>query len=450
MDKFDIILVGAGPAAVAALHAFDGSQRVAVITGATVQRHPSSQLHPKILATSMARNESPGVETLLKREYDVKKPLFTTGVVGGLANYWGQQFLRYASEDPWPREMFQDFFNYEENCDSIEQLFHLEGGEQIRAGIQFDDGYHFRVPRLLMGSREDRLSGLFAMRHVFRRLTTSLGTQVFETRAEALSESGDMWRIHLQTGDTIAAPRIFLAAGVLGNSQILFKTFRDLVSARFSDHSPWMLYTIGLNSLLAERPASAPRHFNAVTIEKFEGNRCFTFASLYDMERADLNLLLASTIGRAFPFFREVPAPPGASFLKPVQVWTSKTVDNMCVDAKTNVVTAISHRHDNDREADVNLLAIADMLKGLGARVLKVTRTSPGYGFHYHGLSVSFDENKFVHVRDFLDDRTGGAIRCVDSSMLQTIGLRPPSLTAMAATRSVVRMTNLSHLGDQN
>ncbi len=112
-----------------------------------------------------------------------------------------------------------------------------------------------------------------------------------------------------------------LAAGVIGNAQILLRSYSDIGAARFSDHTPWMIYTLGL-SLPALLESN---HFNIATLEKTHEGRGAVYASVYDMRHADLNLLAASTIGvTAGPLGRL--HPPGiVKYLKPVQVWTQAT-----------------------------------------------------------------------------------------------------------------------------
>src|SRR4051812_17986883 len=84
--RFDVVVIGAGPTAIAALDGLTGTKRVAVVTGATPSLVPSDQLHPKIQAVSIHRREMAGVAELVMHAAE-RKPLFSTAAVGGLANY---------------------------------------------------------------------------------------------------------------------------------------------------------------------------------------------------------------------------------------------------------------------------------------------------------------------------------------------------------------------------
>ena len=54
MNDFDIVIVGSGPAAVAAIHALDKSQRIAVVAGNAIAGTRTSTVHPKIQAVASA------------------------------------------------------------------------------------------------------------------------------------------------------------------------------------------------------------------------------------------------------------------------------------------------------------------------------------------------------------------------------------------------------------
>src|ERR1035438_10333032 len=122
MDDFDIVIVGSGPAAVAAMHALDKSQRIAIVAGNAISTTQASRVHPKIQAVASARDEFVGVTEELARRHGRRRPLFSTAAIGGLANYWGQQFVRFSAGDPWPRHLFNDFAEYTSACQPIEGL----------------------------------------------------------------------------------------------------------------------------------------------------------------------------------------------------------------------------------------------------------------------------------------------------------------------------------------
>ena len=436
MCEFDIAIIGSGPTATAALHGLSGSHRICVVTGGASSHAPASQLHPKIQAVAVERGEVPGVADPLTNAEDRGKPLFSTAAIGGLANYWGQQFVRFMVGDPWPNSLFSSYSDYEAECQLIESLFCVEGDAILRT--ELDGGFSARSPRLLTGAANSAVSGLGAMRQVFGVLEKNIGATVFDARVLRFQKAGSGWRVLLENGEAIIAQKVLLAGGLLGDARLLLRSYQDLTHARFKDHSPWMLYVLGLGKLFAARPVSARGHFNAITIDQNANGRCAVFASIYDMGCADLNLLLASTIGHTSALLRGWSAPPGASLIKPVQVWTMATLDAIEIDARAQLV-AVVPRADYRPEADRALSATINMLMGLGGRTLKINRTPPGFGFHYHGLELRCDDQPYAPVTHLLRQRTGGGVACVDASILHTIGCRPHTLTAMATARRIAQ-----------
>lgn len=432
---FDVVLIGAGPTSISALQGLGRGESIAVISGSSTTISPREIVHPKIQAVSVSNNEVPGVVSAYSRASNRRKPLLSSAIVGGLANYWGQQFLRYESGDPWPRDVFGDFATYEAQCAAVEKGFVFTGGSDVLLPAT-RAGYSARLPRLLVGSIESPASDLMAMRHAFRAQVNRTGAEVFGTRAASLERTQRVWRINLHDGEPITANRVLLAAGVLGTAQLISNSFQDVENARLSDHSPWMVYGFGMRRLFAQRPASSTHHFNAITLEKLEQASSAMFASLYDMGRADLNLLLASTISRTFHIFKSMRAPFGSALLKPVQIWTPLTFDEIDIDLHGGIAREIPNSHTSPRD-DRILGEVLDVLRDLGASCLKVTRTLPGDGFHHHNLKIKSKGGGCVPVAAFLRQRTNDSVTCVDASVLPKIGLRPHTLTAMAASLQI-------------
>lgn len=428
MRDFDIVVVGSGPTATAVLDGLSRNRTIAVVTGEGFAPVPGSDLQAKILAVSRDSGQPAGLTDPITAE---GQTLFATAMEGGLANYWGQQLVRQAENDPWPTSLFGSFEQYEKECEAIERLFALRGGEPIDTGVQESlSDFSLRRPRLLVGTREDPSLGLDSMRATFQQLSQDVHR--FATRAERLERSPSGWAIHLSDGRRIGTRTVILAAGVIGTAQLLMRTWPDLIAARFGDHVPYMVYTLGLRRLIESRPADVLPHFNALSVELLREERCTLFASVYDMTRTGLNLLLASTIGQAFRSLRRWPAPPGIGFVQPVQAWTPRTVGTIELTARQ----ARLESQADDPGADPDLQSLLRALRAQGGRILLVKATSPGHGFHYHALKLrSEGAEGFVDISSLLARKSDGSIICADASILPTIGCRPHTLTAMAVAR---------------
>jgi hypothetical protein len=436
--EFDYVVIGAGPSAIAALSALDGTTSVAVVSGASNELLSQARIHPKIQAVSVANKERPGVVYSFQREDSPSHPLFSSALAGGLANYWGQQFVRYQPSDPWPRDIFSNYDSYQSHCSELENLFVLSDVNEIQPQAKLDSGYTLCTPRLLLGSAESPDSKLMAMRLEFYRQAKRRHAEVYEERVRSIIKVADKCHVLLQNKETIIAKTVLLAAGVIGTAHLISRSFPEIESMQFSDHAPWMLYTIGLQDVYKLRPNSGMNHFNALTLEKTNTCASEVFVSLYDMGKADFNLLLASTIGRTFDVFRNIQAPLGASLIKPVQIWTPKSFDDVTIDVKSGLVKTGS-KAGLMAENDSQLHQTMNVLRALGARCLKVSRTAPGYGFHYHNLMIKEASQNLLPASEFFENKFGKSVKCIDASILPSIGLRPHTLTAMAASHSMVK-----------
>ena len=435
MSDFDLILVGSGPAAVATLLAAPAGMRTCVLTGDSARQPlpPQTPVHAKIRAVAYERRERPGIADVVPIAGSPKANFFETATVGGLANYWGQQFVRYTSGDVWPRYIFDSFTSYVEACEQVERIFVLSP-DPAPANAPIGAGYVARTPRLLVGTPAQPHSGLLAMRTAFReRLVGRSATAVIDARALSWSVANDCVTVELDTGQRLRGSRLFLAAGVIGTLRLTLASCPQVSAIRFRDHAPKMLYTLGTDAALRQTRADGLAHFNALSIERIEADCSTLFASVYHMGRAELSLL-AAAIGLP-PLLRGMRAPMAANLIKPIQVWTRNTHSEHRI-SRHDVQ---AHTLANDEEGEDRILN--EFLDWLRSRrtLFKLTSSQPGGGFHFHAGTVEHSSGKALAINDFLQSSSNGRVLCVDSSALSAIGCRPNALTAMSATWALTK-----------
>jgi hypothetical protein len=427
---FNTILIGSGPCALAALTVVAREQNLAVVTGAVPEPHRGQDIHPKIRVVALEGKESPGLAERLDTAQKAAKPMFSTAALGGLANYWGQQLVRYSDGDPYSTSIFKNYETYLADCTAIEGNFSITEGSALSRPTDLPDEYFVSRPRLLTGTAAKHEAGLMSIRLVIESLLS--GADIFPLRAQRIFRKDQFsWSVQLSNGKLISGRKILLAAGVVGTARIVLSSLPDVIGMSFCDHSPHMAYASGLGELIR---TSSSQHFNALTVEKWEAGRCAMFASIYNMSAAELNLILASTIGRIFPLLRGVSAPPFAAMLQPVQIWTDGTYSRLDVDPASG---RFSGSHFTVTRDDA-LEEMLDKLQRIGARIWHCSRTPPGRGFHYHALNVRRKNEKEQSLAEALAQWSAGAVSCIDASILPKIGLRPHTLTAMAAARRLV------------
>jgi hypothetical protein len=439
MDKHDIAIIGAGPCALGALTGLKDNQRICVITGEVPYDGSLRRLHPKIRSVAADRGERPGIADPFPLLCDKRqKLLFSSSKMGGLANYWGQQFISYREQDPWPTTVFDTYEAYLKAVHGTEALFEITASCDIRNKRFSDDaGMRVRSPYLMTGTPNSPGCQLFAVSKAMEHECTKRKICMYNGRATRLARDGGDWLIHMRPGPAVKARRIVLAAGAIGTSQLLFASFPELTRIRIHDHTPWMLYTFGIERLFKKKQKSDLRHFNIATLEGGNEESGQFFASVYDISKAELNLITSLFAGFASSLFKGIPTPPGSGLIKPSQVWTTNTYGFFDITPNNVGVTAscsLSHKEDQI------LTHFIAGLRALGIRVLRIEPTAPGLGYHYHNLNVALGNCKFEHITPFLSRASEGTIVCADASSLSKIGTRPPTLTGMAAAAQITSL----------
>jgi hypothetical protein len=430
---YDVVLIGAGPAAVAVLSALPERLHVAAVTGSAARSADGNVKVPKIRSVSYERLEAPGIARFLPFAAPAKTGLFDTAAIGGLANYWGQQFVRYAENDPWPRDVFADHASYRHACARIEALFTFSPSALREDAIVLSHGYIARTPNLIVGTADSPCCDLLAMRQLFLDLVTARNANFIPLAAVAWEKDGGVLRVHLADGATLITERLFLAAGVVGSLRLALASCPDIKAVALQDYTPYMLHAAGmLKAAEIGKKIRLPRldgvvHFNSLTVERIAQGRVRLFASIYRLSRAPLSLTLAA-LGLP-PILRSVRPPALIDLLTPIQVWTEASRMHYRIGRHEKQAELIA---EPDAERDAELKTFRRWLSLQGS-ILHLSTTRPGQGFHYHAGEVSVDGFSFMPVRPCLEERFSGLVTCLDASILREIGCRPHTLTAMAA-----------------
>lgn len=428
---FDVIVVGAGPCALATLSALPANLSVAIITGSEPALPSPSDVHPKVRVVSLESGQHPGVANRIEPTEGKHRTLYATAITGGLANYWGQQFVRYGRGNPYGADLFTNYQAYIDECLTMEALFCLTGGVPFPGPTHLPEGFILHEPRLLNGTADNAAAGLDAMQFAIDQAMKNYTCVARRATRLSRTETGE-WSVHLSDGSRVTGRKIWLAAGVIGTAQLVLNSIDTLRGASFRDHAPYMAYASGLRHLLRARPG---RHFNAYTLERIESSHCDVFASIYDMGSTELNLVLGSAINLVSPFLRGVRSPSLASMLQPVQIWTMRSFSRIVLDATGTRYSS----HLDDASTDDGLCQTIAAVSSLGGKVWRHNRTPGGLGFHYHNLRMTLDDGRDIPVNTLLRRWSDGHVLCSDASILPTIGLRPHTLTAMATARYLVK-----------
>lgn len=425
MTRYDLLVIGAGPSSVGALLALPEDISLCVVTGEHESHRRLTGLHPKIRSTAYERRERPKIYKMRVKRGGATGALYAASGVGGLARYWGQQFVRYAPNDPWPQVVFGTYQDYCVACDAVEASFTLS---PRAPDPEYTSPYVSRTPRLMVGANGGSRDGLLSMTHACEQLLARRCSAVARDRVESIASHQGGIRVQLSSGRELQAGRVILAAGVVGTWDILARSSADIDGAVVADHCPFLMYVSGARRLGLGCRSDGIDHFNTRTIERVEGDRVIFFGSLYRMSRAPLSLTLAG-VGLP-PMFRGLRTPAIADLISPVQVWTEKTVSKYLISKRGQRIECESPQFWQD---DPECVAFRNWVLDRGASILKVSRSRPGEGFHYHSMTLALSGGQIqMDLSQYLHEMYGGKVVCVDASVLNRIGCRPSGLTIMA------------------
>jgi len=429
---FDLVVIGAGPAAVSALAGIPTRMKIAIATGEKAANAKlSSNIHPKIRTVALEKGEQPGIARLLPFKESSNGALFDTAVQGGLARYWGQQVIHYECCDPWPKEFFASYDEYLQACSQIEKFFLCLPDIDCRKSQSLSSGYEAYLPRLLLGTKRDPEAGLLSMGLVFQQLAEKHNATLYRDSVSQLKLHNRYISVLLSDGTVLTARRVILAAGVVGSLRIVMESNPEIRSIRLSDHAPYMYYFVDRAGLVKHAQLNSLQHFNCLSIERIECQQVRLFASLYRMSRATVALTLAAL---GFPPILLHTRPPKiVDLIIPIQVWTNKSKMQYQIDRNDSFTTLISRP---DFESDKELYCFSDWLKSKGIIICK-SNTIPGYGFHYHAGEISLDGENFSELSSFISEKYRNKIICTDASIMRKIGIRPHTLTAMAISYKI-------------
>lgn len=365
--------------------------------------------------------------------FSPKLSMYASASVGGFANYWGQQVPLYDEDEPWHAPGMDQYGDYLKICRELESYFHIVGGDKITE--LNNTSLVAQSPRMLIGTKDQKNINLDSLSAAIRGKFSDLeGLKVINSRVRKFSFAQNLVELTLADGTSIHSRRMILASGVIGNSNILQRSIPMCRGTRLRDHSPYMIYTIGLSHQLGTSPSDFEDGFNSRTLSPHNKTYPPIFASVYKMSKASVSLITASLgLGVHMRGFRSSRL---ADFVHPVQLWTPNTLSRYQHTIKDNAATVI--QVSSIIKTDPSLTTFQKDLKTCGVW-FKTISSKPGQGFHYHDLRLLNHNGAETSVADVLQHQFSGRVICVDASTMKKIGCKPHTLTSMARAVAMVR-----------
>ena len=164
---FDVLVIGSGPIAFSALSSLPDGINVAVVTGSDKNINPDfKNIHPKILSEAGERNEKPGICETIHFDGYPGGSVSSTAAIGGLGNYWGQQYIAYQKNDSWPKNLFLNFNEYKNYCREVASSFEILGNEFLENIKKPGVNYSIYYPKLLQGTIKNKNLGLLTFKNL--------------------------------------------------------------------------------------------------------------------------------------------------------------------------------------------------------------------------------------------------------------------------------------------
>ena len=117
------------------------------------------------------------------------------------------------------------------------------------------------------------------------------------------------------------------------------------------------------------------------------------------------------------------------------QFWVSNEYNEIKI-KKNGSDFVISAETINPSKNDVSIIK---ELGHIGFKVIKILKLKFAYGFHYHCLKINH-EGKIHSINNFVKKmKLNNNVFCIDSSVIEKIGLKPPTKTYLATAEFLLK-----------
>lgn len=429
MRRFDIVIVGSGPAAVGSLWGLQSGpislRNVAILTGEAPAYGGSevslSKIHSKVRNSIFESSMNDAICNFIPMASSGKPYfLFETACRAGLSAFWGQQFTRVSRQDFSSPSAEYAYEDYEPVFEDIERRLGVETVEALtRSELPGGLDMVMKPPSLV------KPLNAFALEFEL----ASVEATVIARRLARIERIDQEFRLVCEDGEEIVCGRVILASGLLGTMRILMNSVPGVRYARFLDHMPHLFHTVSVRN---RRPRRARRQFvnmNIAAIEVARAGRVLAFLSIYDIQQMPANLVLAQF---GLPMQRLMQG-RHLSFLPipyyPIQIWTKDGFVEIQLERTGTDTSCTEFRIQRD---DDGLKIAKTAIRSFGFIEVHRSSTPPGFGFHYHALRLSSDGLDYKSAQELAASQFGSNVVIVDGSVMPRLSPRPHTETLVA------------------
>ena len=418
------LIIGSGPAAVAALMALNNSNKVAIVNGEYKGSKHIKSAHRKITYNLKNKKEGFCSDIFISKN---KEKIFSISKIGGLANFWGQGFDFVNYKKLYNKKIFKNENEYKNIIKKIYFFFKID----------FYKGSYYKLTNninlfpspIVKENIIKKELHLKTLKNTYEFLKKKIAITEYNSRVKKIVLNKKIFEIILADSKKIYSTNIILSAGVIGNSKILFNSNSSIKKITFKDDCPWVVFTFGM----CQKFKKFIRNSYS-TIGKDVKNS--VFLSVYNLRRINIHFLLYYIFGINFPnFLKKIKF--RFDYFNVFQIWSKYTI------VKIHLSRNNTYREEAIYESasKKKLKKILKTLKEKKIFKLLCSTTRAGEGFHYHNMSIEIDnvKKKFL-INEYLKTIYNKNIICVDASDAKNISPGPFTASEMAIAYKKIKL----------
>ena len=341
-----------------------------------------------------------------------KFSIYSSSEVGGLTNYWGKQFFEYKNDEYWPKEIFKNYNIYKRNIDIIDKLYPSTKSKILKKTIKKNLRLNQLSPPIIYSSLINKTK--FKKRDQKKIINDRVVsfTKIKKNLIKVITEKNIFY-----------CKKLILCAGPIGNGFILLRSFNQIRYLNFKDDNPRMIFGIKLGT----KSNIINNNFKLMDFDIFKNKKLINYSTIYGITPNHFNKFFKPFV----IFFEKILQ----KFFFYGQFWVSGEYNVIKINNYKKKIS-LSAANINSNKYGINYIK---NLNKIGLKILKILNLKYVYGFHYHCLKVNY-QGKLFTLNNFINKmKLKNNIYCFDSSIINKIGLKPPTKTYLATANYLIK-----------
>lgn len=410
MRIYKNIIVGSGPVG---CHIFRKlSKNSILITGKTKKYIKSRNVHPKIkLKLKKFTNKFTDLIFSKKNNFYLYSPT----EIGGFSNYWGKQFFNYNEYDNWPKSIFKKYSIYKKNLDEIDNFYFSPKHKEVKNVKNKEFEFKQIKPPILKNQLITK-----------NIITKNYKKQILEDRVIAFKKIDKNLIMVKTEKKNLYCRNLILSAGPIGNAFILMRSFKKINYLTFKDDNPRMIFGFKFNTKNSLNSGNE----NLIDLDIFRNKKLKSFCIIYDVNPSHFNIFFKKLIY----FFKKTLT----KFFFYGQFWVKNEFNEIKLKNGSSIKLFAKTKNSNNSN-----IKIIKKINTIGLKVIAIINLRFAFGFHYHCLKVNY-KGKLLSFNQFINKKKlSNNLYCFDSSVIDQIGLKPPTKTYLATANHLLEKYKL-------